>query len=131
MENKLKIIVEAYLKKAHKELQTAKFLFKKGLYDKTISCCYYCVFNGAKAALESKNISTSSHKQTTIQLHLHFIKENRNNESLGEILKDLSEDRNLADYDVMWDSDKERAQTAIQDATHFLSSIEKLLSKNP
>ena len=107
MEKNIKKIVSAYLRKALKELASATVLFEKNFYDQAISCCYYCVFNAAKAALESIAVSTSSHKQTGIEFNKHFVKANKANEPLGEILKDLVKDRSFADYDVLWDSEKE------------------------
>ena len=48
--------------------------------------------------------------------------------NFGEILKELSQNRSFADYDVTWEAQKNEAAEALQKASEFLSMIEKILS---
>ena len=53
--------VEDYMNKANDKLISAKVLYDIGQYSTSVSACYYCMFNTAKALLIKKGFKPKTH----------------------------------------------------------------------
>lgn len=120
-------LIEAELRNARERLRAARSLLDAGLTPDTISRAYYAAFHAAKAALALHGLHAESHVELRTLFGLNLVDQQIVDRRLGKILVELSERRESADYDVWSAMDTEDARKAVQDASEFLESIEKLV----
>lgn len=120
-------LIEAELRNARERLRAARSLLDAGLTPDTISRAYYATFHAAKAALALHGLHAESHVGLRTLFGLNLVDQQIVDRRLGKILVELSERRESADHDVWSAMDTEDARKAVQDASEFLESIEKLV----
>ena len=116
------------IERGEKALKAAQLLLENGLYEDAISRAYYATFHLAKAALLSQGVRTSSHKGVLSMFGLHLIEEKLLSVDLAKILAKEKEEREVGDYDVLIDIDRERATLRIQQAREFVAAVKSFLS---
>ena len=67
-------IIQYRIQRAKETLEEAKIVMNAQLWNLTVNRFYYCVFYAALALLQSKGISTSTHKGVWSMIHLNFVK---------------------------------------------------------
>jgi len=117
------------IERGEKALRAARLLCENGLYEDAVSRAYYAVLHLAKAALFSQGVRTSSHKGVLAMFGLHLVEKGLIKPDLAKILAKEKEERELGDYDVMIDIDRERATERIRQAEQFITSVKSFLSK--
>lgn len=124
MESKnLNINVKKYQKKALEELGQLDKLLKMDLLLLCVSRSYYVAFYSLKAALESREYKTSSHKQAQIKFREIFIKSGEIDKKYSKILTELFECRSKADYDIHWATNKTFVERIVRETKEFATIV--------
>ena len=121
--------IERYIEKAKKRIVSAESLLEKQQYNDAISRAYYAFFDGASAALLSKNLFVKTHHGLGVLFSKHFIDTGEFPISVGRWLNKAREAREEADYDLWKEYNKEQAEAAIKAAKEFVKNIEKIFKR--
>ena len=81
------------------------------------------------AAVLSQNVEVSSHTAVIRLFGLHFVRSGLMDREMARILSQQQEERQLADYDVIYEATKDKVEVLIEDAKKFCCQIEKYLKK--
>jgi uncharacterized protein (UPF0332 family) len=115
------------LARANKSLQAARMLLENQLYEDCVSRSYYAVLHAAKSALTKIGIEAKSHQAVKRMFSLHFIKPEQIEKHFAEILTAQQQDREIGDYNIYLNIEKDRAAKRVSDAEKFIKRIEKFL----
>lgn len=119
MENKTKLLINAFLQKSEKKLSVSKKLLNSSDYEDAVSRAYYAVFHMAQALLLTEGEKAETHKGIVTLFGLFFVKTGKFSKKFGKYLANLKDDRENGDYEVFAYIDKETAETAINEAEEF------------
>ncbi len=117
------------IERGEKALRAAQLLLDNELYEDAISRAYYATLHLAKAALLSRGVRTTSHKGVLSMFGLHLVEKKLLSVDLARILAKEKEEREVGDYDVMIDIDRERSAQRIHQAQQFVATVKSFLSK--
>ncbi|ACS89116.1 MAG TPA: HEPN domain-containing protein [Thermococcaceae archaeon] len=120
---------EALIKKAQKSLEASKELLKKGFYDFAAARAYYTMFYCVEAILLTKNISVSKHSSLIALFGREFVKTSEIPHKLYTHLIMAFNLRQEADYEVMLEIPKERAEEIVKFSKEFLEFTKEYLIK--
>lgn len=120
--------IENELRRAEKSLHAAQLLLKEQLLEDCLSRTYYAILHAARAALLAHGVSVASHRAVRRLFGQHLIKSGKLAAHLAQILAEEQDDRMLADYDVLFDPELDRAQQRVADAETFLTAINVFLN---
>ena len=115
------------LARATKSLQAARTLLDNQLYEDCVSRSYYAVLHAAKAALMKIGVEAKSHQAVKRLFGLHLIKTEQIEKHFAEILTAQQEDREIGDYNIYLNIERDRASKRVSDAEKFIKKIEKFL----
>ncbi len=121
--------VEASLKRADECLKGAKILFKEGELHGAVSRAYYAVFHTAKAILYTRGIKAKTHSGARALFGEHIIKPGIMGKEFADILRDLFNARQLSDYEVYAELDRDEVQTLVTQAEKFLGAVKEILGR--
>lgn len=113
--------------KAYDKLETAKIDLDHNKYDDSASRSYYAVFHAISAALESKDLSFSSHSQAIGAFNKEFVKQGIFPKSFTRNIQDLFDYRQSGDYDIRSDVDEIKATRCINLANEIVGTIQSYL----
>ena len=99
----------------------------EGFYADAVSRAYYAIMHGAKAALESRQISPRSHQGVRNQFGLHLVRTGLIEREWSATVADSLRERLSADYDPAVIFDKATADRMCEAAAAFLDRIRLLL----
>ncbi len=122
--------ISLLIEKAHRSLEAAHTLFKKGDYDFAASRAYYAMFYMAEAALLKKNQTYSKHSGVITGFYHHFIATGDLPKALHKNLHKAYEDRTEGDYSFMDPFPKEEAKEIMENAKYFLEAVKNYFLKN-
>lgn len=123
MKNPAEEEIKNEITRAKKSLKAAQKLFQENLFEDAISRAYYTVLHSAKAVLIAENVRVDSHEAVKRLFGKHLIKAGKIDTQFSKILREEQDERYLADYDVAFFPEPERAEKRINDAEHFLDSM--------
>ena len=126
-EGKPQEVARGFLDSARERLRSAALLLDGGLYRDSVSRAYYAFLDAADGALASKRITPKSHAGTISLFGLHFIKAGLVDEKYSGWFKKIYKARLDADYKRDRTFTEEEAREALEQATEFVETIEKLL----
>lgn len=129
MEPATKELIKGYIEKADKKLEVAKRLFRTEDFEDAVSRAYYAVYHATQALLLSEGERAETHKGVVTLFGLLFVKTGKFKKNLGKYLANLKDDRESGDYEVFSYIDKETAETALAEATEFLTESKEYLTK--
>ena len=72
-------------------------------------------------------LTVNTHRGLLNLFGLHFVKTGKIEKKYGKYLANLKDDREAGDYEAFSSIDLETAQRAVNEATEFLSAMEKYL----
>lgn len=115
--------------RAEKSLQSARLLLRDNLLEDALSRAYYAILHAARAVLLAEGVTVTSHRAVRRLFGQHLIKSGKLSTRLATILAEEQDDRMLADYDVLFDPERERVQKRVDDAEAFLAAIKVFLTE--
>lgn len=124
-----KVMIQLYLEKAHKCVDDAEQLLKMDSISTAANRFYYAVFHSIHALFVAKGIYSKSHHGTTAQFHLHFIKTGIIDPKFGHFVAVMENMREKADYDVIYDVEREELEALKPLVYELLQIVEKLLAE--
>jgi uncharacterized protein (UPF0332 family) len=117
------------LARANKSLLAARMLLENQLYEDCVSRSYYAVLHAAKAALIKIGVEAKSHQAVKRMFSLHFIRSEQIEKHFAEILTAQQQDREIGDYNIYLNIERDRASKRVFDAEKFVKRIEKFLQE--
>ena len=114
------------MNKSNDKLVSAKALYDVEQFSTSVSACYYCMFNAAKALLIKKGFKPKTHAGVISLFGQEYVL----NDSFDRISKYLSSTQSLresADYDAVDDIDQTIAHDCINKAEEFMNESKKFL----
>jgi hypothetical protein len=118
--------VEALLGKARTALSDAHLLVERGSPEAAINRSYYAAFSAARAALQIRGESPSTHAGVIRRFGYHYVRSGRISQAIGEILTVAETMRNRADYEAFTTFDHEAASDLAADTRRFVEAVETL-----
>ena len=113
--------------RAKKALSAAKALLEFQLYEDCVSRAYYAVLHAAKAALAMEDIDAQSHVAVRRKFGLNLVKTGKIEKDFAQILTKEKEDRELSDYNIHIEIERDTAEKRVVDAEKFVKRIETFL----
>lgn len=121
--------VEASLKRTDECLKGAKILLKEGELHGAVSRAYYGVFHAAKAILYTKGIKAKTHSGARALFGEYIIKPGIIGKEFADILRNLFNARQLSDYEVYAELDRDEVQMLLTQAEKFLGAVREILGR--
>ncbi|OGQ47779.1 MAG: hypothetical protein A3H42_01780 [Deltaproteobacteria bacterium RIFCSPLOWO2_02_FULL_46_8] len=119
-------IILSYRKRAVDDIKAAEEMFASRFYLAAISRAYYAAFYAVTAALLAKDVKVQKHKQLGIEFRRHFIKTGTLSKKYSEILEELFQARQNADYDAIPEITETRVRELIEEAKDFVQAVSSL-----
>ena len=126
-EGKPQEVARGFLDSARERLRSTALLLDGGLYRDSVSRAYYAFLDAADGALAARRITPKSHAGTISLFGLHFIKAGLLDEKYSVWFKKIYKARLDADYKRDRVFTEEEAREALEQATEFVETVEKLL----
>lgn len=121
--------VEASLKRADECLKGARILLKEGELHGAVSRAYYGVFHAVKAILYTKGIKAKTHSGARALFGEHIIKPGVMGKEFADILGNLFNARQLSDYEVYAELDRDEVQRLLAQGGKFLGAVKEILGR--
>lgn len=118
---------QSLLRKARRNVRSAKVLLADGDYDTAVSRAYYAMFYVAEALLLSKGLAYSKHSAVIAAFGREFAKTGVLPAEFHADLREAAEARNIADYQETSYATEETAARHISHAERFLAAAEEYL----
>ncbi len=116
------------LETANKTLDAAKLLLENDFPSSAVGRLYYSIFYAVNALLVKNEIATKTHSGLKTQFFLNFIKTKKIDVKYGELLSELFDLRQKADYDNYFEIEKEEVLSMIEPVKNMINEIEKLVT---
>lgn len=135
MEEDLKrIAIELLLEKSERNFNQAKYNAQSGFWDLIVNRLYYSIFHAVNALLLLDGINTKSHKGTSQQFGLYYVKTGIFDESDGKFYHRLQTKREQADYDNVFKLSEEEGNLILSQTEalqrKILAHIKSKIGKN-
>ena len=126
MEDDLKrIAVELLLEKSDRHIQQAQYIAESGFWDLIVNRLYYSIFHAVNALLLLDGFSNKTHKGTSQQFGLHYVKTGIFQESDGRFYHRLQTKREQADYDNVFKLSEEEGKEILKEARDLQGRLVK------
>ena len=120
-------VVKFRLDKAKEALMDFYLLIDNERYNCAANRLYYACFYAVSALLINDNYTAHTHKGVKTLLGLHYIKENKIEESYSKIYERLFNMRQKGDYEDCFIVKEEDILPLIEPAQKFITEIESLI----
>lgn len=121
--------VDYRMKTALDTYSAAKVLAENGYWNSAVNRLYYSAFYAVNALLVQNKINSSSHSGLRSQFSLHFIKTGKLDRKYGNLLSQLYDWRQKADYGSFFDFAPESVTPRFDLVMDMLQQIEKEIAK--
>lgn len=128
-EEERKAVVAFRLEKARETFAEVPVLISNDFYRTAANRLYYACFFAATALLIHNGIETHTHNGVKTMLGLHFIKENKIENTLGVMYEQLFYLRQTGDYGDWITIDKTMIEPYLSPAAMFIETIDSLINK--
>ena len=119
--------IDEYMNKATDKLISAKALYDIGQFSTSVSACYYCMFNTAKALLIKKGFKPKTHTGTISLFGQEYVLNDSFDKKISKYLSSTQSLRESADYDAVDDIDESIAHDCINKSELFIEEAKKFL----
>ena len=116
--------------RAQETLEDARILAENERWNSTINRLYYASFYSVIALLYKNRIKTHTHSGAKNAFNKHFINTGKIPKDFGKIYNQLFTWRQKADYDDIFDFDKERVLPYFDLVEDFIHRIKRLLAED-
>ena len=124
-------LVKYRLDKAYETLDEVSVHIGNKFYRTAANRLYYACFYAATALLISDGYETHTHHGVKTLLGLHYIKEKKIDDSLGNVFRKLFDLRQTGDYDDWIDIDEDDVRPLVEPAEKFIEEMKKLINLKP
>ena len=118
-----------YIENAEEMLDVAQVSFDKGFYRSAVNRAYYGIFYAASALLYSKGKSYGKHSAVIASFRQYFIKTGEFDAKWSDVYKMVMDNRQVADYELSDELEKEDALNAVEQAKAFVQEVRQWLQK--
>lgn len=118
-------IIESYSQRAKDDLKASEEMLASHFHLAAVSRAYYAIFYAMTAVLLEKGLTVHSHRQLGIEFRKHFIKTKELSPKYGEILEELFQARQSADYDAIPEITEKRVGELLKEAKDFVGALLK------
>jgi uncharacterized protein (UPF0332 family) len=108
-------------------LKVAESNYSNEFFPDSINRSYYAIFYAARTLLLKKGITPKTHAGTIKQFSFEFVRGDDFDKKIFKFFSKLEEDRKNADYDITFDSTKEKAKNDLNSAKLFVEECKKFL----
>ncbi len=119
-----------HLEHSREELETAEILIRASRDRKAILSCYYALFYAASALLLTKGMTRAKHSGVESALHRYFITPGLLSKEMGKLYTALHSERELADYNMVFNPEDELAEQRLHQAQEFVGAVRTYLIQN-
>lgn len=123
MEGSLKELAVYRMERAKEMLIASEENLKLNQYRTSLNRSYYGVFHAMRAVNILEGYDSSKHSGVIAFFNKTFLKENRMDRSLSQIIKDTSYLREKSDYDDFFIASREEAEIQLENAKKFVEAV--------
>lgn len=123
MEGSLKDLAVYRLERAKEMLIALEENLKMKQYRTSLNRSYYGVFHAMRAVNILEGFDSSKHSGVIAYFNKSFMKENKMDRSLSQIIKDTSLLREKSDYDDFFIASREDAEIQLENAKIFVEAV--------
>lgn len=120
-------IVEYRCESAHSTLDDAVYLFNDGRLNAAANRLYYACYYAVEALLISDGIQASTHQGVKSMFGAHYVVKGMIDVRWSKYFSAVLNLRKTADYDFFVKYEREELEPLLNQATEFISTIEKLI----
>ena len=113
------------LETAWKTFEAGELLAQNEYWNSAINRLYYSLFYAMNALLVLNEIQTKSHTAAKSKFSQHFVKTGKFDKKYGRLLSELFDWRQKADYDNIFEYDKNAVLPMFQTVKEMIQLIEK------
>lgn len=124
MEGSLKELADYRMKRAKEMLSASEDNLHIGQYRTSLNRSYYAIFHAMRAANVLEGYVSSKHSGVIAFFNKTFLKENKMERSLSQIIKESSYLREKSDYDDFYIASKAEAELQLKNALSFIGAVE-------
>ena len=118
------------LEQAEQCLKSAKILLDSHDYKGAANRSYYCVFHCMRSILALEGMDFKKHSGLIAYFRKEYIKTEKLDVSLSDIITDVFQIRTESDYDDYYVVDKTEVEEQIKNAEYFMQQTKKYLEKS-
>lgn len=118
------------LEQAEQCLKSAKILLDSHDYKGAANRSYYCVFHCMRSILALEGMDFKKHSGLIAYFRKEYIKTEKLDVSLSDIIADVFQIRTESDYDDYYVVDKTEVEEQIKNAEYFMQQTKKYLEKS-
>lgn len=123
------VVIEQLLHKAAQALESAQSELQAYRLDFAVNRAYYACFYAASAVMLQQGKQFVKHSGLRGAIHKDLIKTGKLAPRWGKVFDRAFENRQAADYLILFTFEAEQVEQLIQDATAFVQTMRQLLSK--
>ena len=118
------------LEQAEQCLKSAKILLDSHDYKGAANRSYYCVFHCMRSIIALEGMDFKKHSGLIAYFRKEYIKTEKLDVSLSDIITDVFQIRTESDYDDYYVVDKTEVEEQIKNAEYFMQQTKKYLEKS-
>ena len=118
------------LEQAEQCLKSAKILLDSHDYKGAANRSYYCVFHCMRSIIALEGMDFKKHSGLIAYFRKEYIKTEKLDVSLSDIIADVFQIRTESDYDDYYVVDKTEVEEQIKNAEYFMQQTKKYLEKS-
>lgn len=120
-------VIKYLLKKASESLDSAQSEFQASRFDFAVNRAYYACFYAVSAVMLQREKQFVKHAGLRSALHRELVKPGLLAPKWGKVFDRAFENRQSADYLVLFTFESEQVEQLIRDANGFVQEMRKLL----
>ena len=122
--------INSIILKAEDSIDNAVYNPEGGFYSATVNRCYHALYYCLIALLETKNVTSKSHKGAHIKFNELFILTGEFTKEMNTILVATFNQRQMGDYDIASEINDEEALETLNKTRHFVNTVIHYLKNN-
>ena len=123
-------IIKALLQKASQALESTRSEYQAGRFDCAVNRAYYACFYAASAVMLQRGKQFVKHTGLRGAIHKDLVKPGLLAVQWGKVFDRAFENRQVADYLILFVFEPEQVEQLIQEAEGFVGEMHKLLQIN-
>jgi len=122
--------VKGWLQRSNRSIELSQKLLEAQYFPESIVKSYYAMFYASKALLVKDGIiKVTKHSGIISVLGKEYAEKGKLDPIFHRMLIEAFDLRQKSDYELYWESGREKAEEVLQNARRFVGEIKNLLSK--